>query len=129
MNCCKNNCVYLALIVAILTGVALGVLYSLGFIATGVIFWAYVATGVLAFLLLPIYAAGACGRTGCSCFAQYRRLIVVAAIGTLVTAVAGLIVAFVSTVVVISVVLGLATGAVVFLLGLLVCLTNCICRG
>lgn len=128
MNCCKCNCAYLSVIVAILAGIALGVLYALGFIATGVIFWVYVAVGVLALLLLPLYAAGACGRTGCNCFEQYRGLIVAAAIATLVTAVAGLIVAFVSTVVVISIVLGLATAAVVFLLGLLVCLANCVCR-
>ncbi len=128
MNCCRYNCVYLSVIIAILAGIALGVLYALGFVATGVIFWVYLVAGVLALLLLPVYSAGECGRTECTCTGNYRGLIVATAIGTIVAAVIGLITATIAPVVVVSIVLGVATFLVAFLLGVLVCLSNCYCR-
>ena len=123
MNCCRNQCGYGAAIIAILAGVALGVLYALGFVSTGIIFWAYLGIGVLGMLLAPLYAA-----VGCRCFCGFRRLYLAAAIGTVITAVAGLIVAAVGGVVAIAVVLGIATFAVVLLLGTVVCVTECLCE-
>ena len=128
MNCCKYNCGYLAAIVAIVAGVALGVLYALGFVATGVIFWAYLIAGFLAFRFLPVYYSCETCRTGGACVANYRGLIVASAIGTVVAAVVGLIVAPIASVVVVSIVLGVASFFVAFLLGILVCLSNCLCR-
>ncbi len=123
MNCCRNQCGYGALIVAILAGVALGVLYALGFLATGIIFWAYLGIGVLGLFLAPLYAA-----VGCRCFCGYRGLYLAAAIGTVVTAALGLLVAGVAGIITIAVVLGVATLAVVLLLGTVVCLTQCLCE-
>ncbi len=128
MNCCRYNCVYLSVIVAILAGIALGVLYALGFLTAGVIFWVYLATGVLALLLLPVYSAIDGEKMGCACVGNYRGLVVGTAIATVIAAVVGVIVSLVSTVVVISIVLGIATFSVVFLLGVLVCLAGCFCR-
>jgi len=128
MNCCRYNCVYLSVIVALLAGIALGVLYALGFLTTGVVFWVYLATAVLTLLLLPVYSAIDGAKMGCTCVGNYRGFVIGLAIATIVAAVVGLIVALVSTVVVISIVLGIATFLVVFLLGVLVCLSNCFCR-
>ena len=124
---CRCNCGYTALLIAIFAGVLAGVLYALGFIAVGVVFWAYLGIGVLGLLLTPLYATGACGA-GCSrCFARYRTQILVAGIGTVVTAVGGLIAApFVSTTLV-AIILGVATLFTVLLPATLVCLTECLC--
>ncbi len=124
---CRCNCGYLALLIAIFAGVLAGVLYALGFIAVGVVFWVYLGIGVLGFLLTPLYASGACGA-GCSgCFARYRTQLLIAAIGTIVAAVVGLIAApFVATALV-AVILGVATLFAVLLPATLVCLTECLC--
>ncbi len=126
MNCCRCNCAYISVIVAILAGVLLGVLYALGFVVTGLIFWAYLAIGVAAILLAPIYATGASCQGNCRCFARYRRGLLGSAIATVIAAGIGLIVAFVSSVPVIAIALSIATFTVVLLLGLLVCLANCL---
>lgn len=124
---CRCNCGYLALLIGIFAGVLAGVLYALGFIALGVVFWAYLAVGVLGLLLTPLYATGACGA-GCSgCFARYRTQILVAAIGTIAAAVVGLIVAPFAAIPVLAIILGVATLFVVLLLATLVCLTECLC--
>lgn len=124
---CRCNCGYLALLIGIFAGVLAGVLYALGFIALGVIFWAYLAVGVLGLLLTPLYATGACGA-GCSgCFARYRTQILVAAIGTIAAAVVGLIAAPFAATVVLAIILGIATLFVVLLPATLVCLTKCLC--
>lgn len=123
MNSCRCNCGYLAVIVSILAGVALGVLYALGFIATGVLFWPYALIGAAALLLAPLYAAANCG-----CFAGSRSLFLIAAIGTLIAAAVGLIVASVAGVVVIGIAVGVATFFVTLLLGVIVCLTTCQCE-
>ncbi len=128
MNCCRYNCVYLSVIVAILAGIALGVLYALGFVATGVIFWAYVLTGILALLLLPVYLAAASDGVECLCVCRYRGLVAGTSVAAIVTAIVGLIVAPVAPIVAVSVVLGVATFAVTFLLGTVVCLSGCYCR-
>ena len=123
MNCCRNSCVYPAVIIAILAGVALGVLYSLGFVATGILFWAYLGVGVLGLFALPVYALA-----NCRCYCQYRNALLTGAIGTLVTAAIGLIVAAVADTIVVAITVGVATFFVVLLLGILVCLANCICE-
>ena len=128
MNCCRYNCVYLSVIIAILAGIALGVLYALGFIATGVVFWVYLTTGILALLLLPVYSNGDCNRTECTCIGNYRGVIIATAIGTIVAAAVALFVVPIASVVVASILLGVATFLVAFLLGVIVCLANCFCR-
>ncbi len=128
MNCGKCNCAYLAIIVAILAGVALGVLFALGFIATGIVFWAYLAVGALSLLLAPVYARITSRGDGCSCYCRYRVIQLVAAIGAIITAAVGLIVAPVAGVVVVGIVVGVATLFVTLLLGTVVCLVNCLCE-
>ena len=123
---CRCNCGYLALLAGIFAGVVAGILYTLGFVGTGVIFWVYLAVGVLALLLTPLYALTACGTACGRCFLQYRRPIVLAAVATAAAAVLGLILASFATVTVLAIVLGVATLLTVLLLGLLVCLTECL---
>lgn len=125
MNCCRYNCACLSVIVAILAGVALGILYALGFVATGIVFWAYLAIGVLGIALAPIYATGVSCNGRC-CFARYRTLVLSGAIGTAVAAAVGLLAALAAPVVVAAIILGVATFFVVLLLGTLVCLTGCL---
>lgn len=121
MNC-KCSCGYIGLLVAIFAGVLAGILYATGFIAVGVVFWAYLAVGVLGLLLTPLYAT-----ESCRCFFRYRTKILIAAIGTVIAAVVGLIAApFVATTLV-AVILGVATLFTVLLLSLTVCLSQCLC--
>lgn len=124
---CRCNCGYLALLIGIFAGVLAGVLYALGLIAVGVIFWVYLGIGVLGLLLTPLYATGACGA-GCSgCFARYRTQILAAAIGTILAAVVGLIAVPFVSVTVLAIILGVATLFAVLLPATLVCLTECLC--
>jgi len=129
MSCCKSECAYLAVIIGIIAGVILGVLYSLGFVATGFIFWAYLAIGIAGVFLSPIYAFldNVC-REG-NCFCNNKIILLVAVVGTIITAAVGLIVATIAPVVVLSIVVGLATFFVVMLLVAIICVTRCICRG
>ena len=126
MASCRCNCGYLALIVAILAGVVLGILYALGFVATGCIFWVYLLTGITALLLAPLYTVGT--DCGISCQCRYRSLLLIVAIGTVAAAGVGLIVATVASIPIIAIVVGVATLFAVLLLGTLVCLTNCLCE-
>ena len=123
MNCCRNSCVYPAVIAAIVAGVILGVLYALGFVTTGVLFWAYLGIGVLGLFALPVY-----GATNNRCYCQHRVALLAGAIGTVLAAAVGLIVAFVAGAIAIAVAVGVATFFAVLLLGLLVCLANCVCE-
>lgn len=124
---CRCNCGYLALLIGIFAGVLAGVLYALGFVALGVVFWAYLALGGLGLLLTPLYAITACGAGRGECFARYRTQILVAAIGTVVAAVVGLILAPIATLVVLAITLGVATLFAVLLPATLVCFTKCLC--
>lgn len=125
---CKYECAYLAVIVSILSGVVLGVLYSIGLIATGLIFWVYLLIGALGILLTPIY--GLRGQAGCieNCFCKYKNLITVGGIGTIVFAAVGLITELIAPTTVVAVIIGLATFFIVFLLSSVICLANCICE-
>lgn len=124
MACCRMNCAYLAAIAGILAGVVLGVLYAFGFVPTGIVFWVYLATGILGVLLAPLYAF----QDHDNCFCGYRGLILTATVGSIVTAAVGLLVAPIAPVAVTAIVLGLATVFFVALLVSVLCLTNCQCR-
>ncbi len=128
MSCCRNECGYLAVIIGIIAGVILGVLFSLGFVATGIIFWAYLAIGLAGVFLSPIYAFldKLCGES--KCFCANKIILLVAVIGTIITAAVGLIVAAIAPVVVLSIIIGLATFFVVMLTVAIICVTRCICR-
>ncbi len=125
---CKYECAYLAVIVSILSGVVLGVLYSIGLIATGLIFWVYLLIGALGILLTPIYGLNT--DSGCveSCFCRYKNLITVGGIGTIIFAAVGLIIELIASTVIVAIVIGLATFFIVFLLSSVICLANCICE-
>jgi len=124
MACCRMNCAYLSAIIGILAGVVLGILYAFGFVPTGIIFWVYLATGILGVLLAPLYAF--LDHDGCFC--NYRGLILTATVGNIITAAVGLLVAPVAPVAVTAIVLGLATVFLVAFLVSVLCITNCLCR-
>lgn len=123
MNCGRNSCVYPALIAGILAGVVLGLLYAFGYVAANVLFLAYFGIGVLGLFALPVYGLG-----GGRCYCKYRRALLTGAIGTVVTAAIGAILAAVADTVVVAIAVGVATLFVVLLLGILVCLANCLCE-
>lgn len=124
MNRCGDTCGWVSVIVAILAGVALGVLYSLGLVAIGIVFWAYLGIGALALLLAPVYVTD--GNCGCPC--RYLRRLLGSAVATIVAAVVGLIVAPIGGIVAVAVILGVATLFAVLVLGTVVCLANCLCE-
>ena len=126
--CCKSNCLCLAVIVAILAGVALGILYAMGLVATGIIVWVYLLTGIAGILLSPLYASAQSCAGRCHCFARYRAALLAGAVGAIVAAALGLILAPVATVVTVAIVLGVATFFAVLLLIAIVCLTNCLTK-
>lgn len=125
---CRCECAYLAVIIGIIAGVLLGVLYGLGIIATGIIFWAFLAIGLAGVFLAPLYAAyGALGGPE-KCFCNHRRLLLVAAVGTIIAAVVGLIVAAVAPLTVNAIVLAITTFFATALLVSIICLARCLCR-
>lgn len=128
MSCNRENCACVALIVAILAGVALGVLYALGLVPTITVFWAYLGLGAVSVLLTPIYAADDARDGNCRCACRYRRWLLAAAVGTILTAAVGLLAIGVAGVIAASILVGIATLFAVFLLGITVCLTNCLCE-
>lgn len=128
MGCFKTSCGCVSLVAGVIAGVILGVLYALGFVTTGIIFWAYLAIGVLGILLSPIYASGASYKGDDRCFCVYRIMILTAAVGTIVSSAVGLVVAGLTSLVATAIVLGVATLFPVTLLSLVICLTNCMCR-
>ena len=128
MSCSRCECAYLAVIIGIIAGVVLGVLYSLGFVATGIIFWALLAIGILGVFLAPIYAGSDTCMNGDRCFCSYRRILLVAAVGAILTAAAGLIVVALGSTVATAIVLGLATFFSVMLVVSLICLARCLCN-
>lgn len=128
MNCCRYNCAYISVIAGIIVGVILGVLYTLGFVSTGILFWAYLAIGVAGVLLAPIYASSISAKGCDKCFCRLRGLYLTAAIGTIVAAAVGLIVSVFAGPVVIAIVVGVATFFTVMQLVSSVCLTECLCN-
>lgn len=128
MTCNRENCACVALIVAILAGVALGILSALGFVTAGIIFWAYLALGALGILLAPIYSTDGTREGNCRCGCRYRQLLLGAAVGTILSATVGLLVAAIAGVTVLSIIIGVATLFATFLLGIVICLTKCLCE-
>ena len=125
MSCCRNNCTLAAVIIGIIAGVVLGVLYALGFVATGVIFWALLLFGMLGLLAAPLYAGNARGEERCFC--SLRPLYLASVLGEIISAIVGLIVAPIAPVAVTAVVVGVAVLFTVMQIVTLVCLTNCLC--
>ncbi len=124
---CKCDCAYLSIIAGIIAGVILGILYSFGFVATGIIFWLYLAIGVAGIFFSPLYAArGMSTETG-KCFCTHRRLTLLTSVGTIIAATVGLILAATASTIIIAIILGLATAFTVGLLVSLICLARCVC--
>ena len=123
MNCQKNTCVWLSIVIGIIAGVLLGILYSQGIIPIGIIFWFYLAFGVLGLLLYPLYTL----RTG-GCFCNYKGLILTATIGSIVSSIAGQILFFTTAVTALAVLLGIATFFAFMQATSLVCLLRCHCN-
>lgn len=128
MRCCRCECAYLSIIVGIIAGVLLGVLYALGFVATGIIFWVLLAIGVAGIFLAPLYAANANCTGSEQCFCNYRRVLLVTSIGTIVTSAAGLIISALTSVTATAIVLGLAIFFATALLVSTICLARCLCN-
>lgn len=128
MSCCRCECAYLAIIVSIILGVILGVLSAFGLIATGIIFWAYLAIGVIGILASPIYAG--INGTGCveSCYCSNRIFLLVAAIGAIIAAIVGLVVAPIASVTVLAIAVGIASFFAALVLGAVVCISKCMCN-
>ena len=106
MNC-RCSCEYASIIGSIIAGVVLGILYALGFVSLGVVFWVYLLVGILGVLLAPIYSACAGRRDMCSC--RTPRAGVVSGLITIALSAVGLILAPVASTVVLAIVLGVTT--------------------
>ena len=128
MSYCRCECAYLAIIVSIILGVILGVLSSFGLVSTGIIFWVYLAIGVLGILVSPLYAGT--NGTGCveRCYCNNRRFLLVAAVGAIIAAAVGLIVAPIVSVTVLAIVVGVASFFAALVLGAIICISKCICN-
>ena len=126
--CCRNECAYISIILGIVSGVALGVLYALGFVATGIIFWVYLAVGLAGILLLPFYVSLNVGYENKNCGCNYKNLIIIGSVGAIITAAVGLIIELIAPTIAVAIVLGLATFFVAFLLVTAICVTNCLCN-
>ena len=122
MTCCQNNCSYAAVILGILAGVAVGVLYALGFVTVGVLLWVYLTLGVAALLLSPVYAALS------PCFCVFRTVFLIGAFGAIVAAAVAFFTLGIAPLALFAVILGIATLFVVFTLVTTVCITACNCR-
>ena len=122
MTCCQNNCSYAAVILGILSGVAVGVLYALGFVTVGVLLWAYITLGAAAVLLSPVYAALS------PCFCVYRTVFLTGAFGAIVAAAIAFFTVGIAPLALFAVILGIATLFVVLSLVTAVCITACNCR-
>ena len=123
MNCQRNTCVWLSLIIGIIAGVVFGILYSQGIIPIGIVFWFYLAFGVLGLLLYPLYTM----RTG-GCFCNYKALILSATIGSIVSSIVGQILFFTTSGIALAVFLGIATLFAFMQAASLVCLLRCHCN-
>ncbi len=122
MTCCQNNCSYAAVILGILAGVAVGVLYALGFVTVGVLLWAYLSLGAAAVLLSPVYAALS------PCFCVYRTVFLIGAFGAIVAAAVAFFTVGIAPLALFAVILGIATLFAVLTLITAVCITACSCR-
>ena len=120
MNCQRNTCVWLSLIIGIIAGVLFGVLYSQAIIPIGIVFWFYLAFALLGLLLYPLYPA-----PGCVC--RYKVLLLTATIGSIVSSIIGQILFFTASATAIAIVLSFATLFAFMQAVSLVCLLGCHC--
>lgn len=127
MDCCKSNCLWISLVSGIIAGFVLGILYTFGFVATGIIFWVYILIGVLTIFLAPIYAAACSCGSRCRCFCNYRVLLTIASIGAIVASAVGIIIVAFAPVIVTAIFLGLATLFAVMALVLILCFVSYLC--
>lgn len=130
MSDCKCNCSYISIIAGIVLGVALGVLFALGLVGTGIVFWVYLALGIAGVLLAPIYGFLNSLNESCSrCFCSYKGLLLTASIGTIITAAASLIIAPLGVLIATAIAISISTFFAVMFLAAVICLTRCIrCR-
>ena len=128
MACCKNECACLSIIIGIVAGVILGILYTLGFVSTGIVFWAYIAIGIVGAFISPIYAMNECARESRQCFCGCQKFLLVSIIGTIIVSSIGLIVAAPASTVVVAIVLGVATLFTAMLISGVIFLANCLCN-
>ena len=128
MRCSRCECAYLSIIIGIVAGVLLGVLFALGFVATGIIFWALLAIGILGVFLAPLYAANTACPGAEQCFCNYRKILLATSAGAIVTSAAGLIVAPLGVAVATAIILGLATFFAATQLVSTICLASCLCN-
>ena len=124
MNCQRNTCVWLSIIVGIVAGILLGVLYSQGIFPIGSIFPFYIAFGLLSLLFYPLYAA----RKDGGCFCRLKVLLLIATVGTVVSAAIGQLLLTVTSVTATAVLLGFATLFAATLAVSLICLADCHCN-
>ena len=128
MSCCKCECAYVSIIVGIIAGVILGILFALGFVSTGIIFWAYLLVGVLGVLLAPIYGFLSRVSGAERCFCGNRILYLVGAVGTVILSAISLIITAFAGTTLIAVAIALATFFVTVLIVTSICITNCVCN-
>ena len=127
MSCCKYECTCLSVIISIIIGFIIGILNFFDIVATGVIFWVFLAIGVAAVLLLPVYALTKCSE-GDKCFCCYRKLLTAASVGTIITAGIGLIIESVIGGITLAIVVGFATFFAVLLITSVICFAKCLCK-
>lgn len=128
MFCCRSNCTFLAVILGVLAGFLLGILYAFEFVSTGILFWVYLVLGAFGILLAPLYAIGTAAREGERCFCYYKTLLLVGAVGTIVSSAVGLLTASLAPVAFVATVVGVATFFLTAFLSTVACLADCICR-
>ena len=124
MNCQRNTCIWLSVIIGIVVGVLFGILYSQGIFPIGIVFWLYLAVGILGLLLCPLYAAR--GHQGCFC--HYKALILTAIIGTIISSTVGQILFFTSSTTALAISLSISTFFIFMQSVSLIFLTNFHCN-
>ncbi len=124
MNCQRNTCVWLSIIVGVVAGILLGVLYSQGLFPIGSIFPFYIAFGLLSLLLYPLYAA----RKDGGCFCRLKALLLTATIGTVVSAAIGQLLLLTTSVTATAILLSFATLFATIGAVSLICLADCHCN-
>lgn len=128
MPCCKYECAYLSIIIGIIAGVILGILYAIGFVSIGIIFWAYLAVGILGALLAPIYGFLSQMSGGERCFCANRLLYLVGVVGTIITAAISLIISVFAGATLIAIAVAVSTFFITVIIVTTICITNCVCN-
>ena len=127
MGCYNSDCLCLTIVLSIIAGVLLGILFGLGFLTAIPVFLIYLVIGVVGVFLTPFYGLLQCHTGDERCFCRVKKILQLAIIGTIITAVAGLIIAGVASLSTVAIVLGISSFFTVLILGTLFCYTKCIC--